>query len=195
MRLEVRWALAAAAAMSLGVMLAAPYARLIAPYYGAVDRLIATGRPWEILSVDVRPGKTNLSEELELWAFVRRDPQDRKPAAKVVGRVQIGEAVETPVVFWTLLLAWPAASRRQRAKRLLIGVPIFMGLEAITTACQLILPMAQASAMLGGEKDPVTAWDHWSRFLEAGGQFVVICGGAILAIAVADAYRVPTVLQ
>jgi hypothetical protein len=175
---------AATAALSLGVTLAAPYARLVAPYYGAVDHLIATGRPWEILSVDVRPGKSNLSEELELRAFVRRDPKDRNPAARVVGRVQIGEAVETPVVFWTLLLAWTAASRRQRVKRLLIGVPIFMGLEAITTACQLVLPMAQASAMLGGDQDPVTAWDHWSRFLEAGGQFVVICGGAILAIAV-----------
>jgi hypothetical protein len=87
------------------------------------------------------------------------------------------------MVFWPLLLVWPAISIRQRVTRLMIGVPVFFGLEAITTATQLILPMAQASAILAGDNDPVTGWDRWSRFLEAGGQFVVVCGGAILVSA------------
>jgi hypothetical protein len=179
-RPEFRGALAAAAAFTLGVTFAEPYARLAAPYYAAVDRLIATGHPWDIISVDVRPGKSNLSAELQLWAFVRRNPGDLNPAAKVLGHVQVGEVIETPMVFWTLLLLWPATTIRKRVLRLLVAVPAFLGLETITTATQLILPMAQASAMLVGDADPVTIWDRWSRFLEAGGQFVFASGFAIL---------------
>jgi hypothetical protein len=180
MRPEFRWTLAAAAALGLGVTFAKPYARLAAPYYAAVDRAIAAGHPWEISAVDVKEGISRLSAELQLHAFVRRHAEDPDPAARVIGRVQVGEAVETPVVFWTLLLVWPAASTRHRVVRLIVGIPAFLGLEAITTATQLILPMAQASAILAGDNDPVTAWDRWSRFLEAGGQFIVVCSGAVL---------------
>jgi hypothetical protein len=182
-RPEFRWPLAAAAAFGLGILFAQDYARVAAPYYAAVDRLIAAGRPWDITSVAVRPGKSNLSAELQLWAFVRRHQDDPHPAAKVVGHVQVGEVVETPMVFWTLLIAWPAVSARQRVLRLLLGIPVFLLVEAITTATQLIPPMAQASAMLGGDGNPVTGWDYWSRFLEAGGQFVVVCSAAIIVVA------------
>lgn len=185
MRPEYRWALGAAAAFAIGVTFAEPYARLTAPYYAAVDRLVAAGHPWDIISVDVRPGKSQLSAELQLWAFVRRHRYDLNPAAKVLGHVQVGEVVETPMVFWTLLLMWPAASIRQRLTRLAVGIPIFLALELITTATQLIVPMAQASAMLAGDPAPVTPWDHWSRFLEAGGGFVVATTGTLLAIATA----------
>jgi hypothetical protein len=185
MRPELHWASAAAAAFGLGMTFSQGYARLAAPYYVAVDRLIAAGHPWEITSIDVRPGKSNLSAELQLQAFVRRKRDDRNPAAKVIGRVQVGEVIETPMVFWTVLLAWPAASIRQRTMRIIVGVPAFLGLEAITTATQLILPMAQASAMLAGDNDPVTAWDRWSRFLEAGGGFVLSLFAALLTVALA----------
>jgi hypothetical protein len=180
MRPEFRWTLAAVAAFGLGAAFAEPYARLAAPYYSAVDRLIAMGHPWEIASVEVRPGKSSSSAELQLWAFVSRRPEDIDPAAKVQGRVQVGEVIETPLVFWTLLLVCPATSFRQRLLRLAIGVPVFLGLEAVTTAAQLIPPMAQASAILAGDKDPVTAWDYWSRCLEAGGQFVLACSAALI---------------
>lgn len=184
MRPESRWGLAAVAALAIGVTCAEPYARLAAPYYAAVDRLIALGRPWDIISVEVQPGKSHLSAELQLWAWVRRHAEDANPAAKVQGRVQVGEAVETPMVFWTLLLVWPAASIRQRITRLVIGIPAHLALEACTTATQLILPMAQASAMLAGDNEPVTGWDYWSRFLEAGGQFVLVGGAATLVASV-----------
>jgi hypothetical protein len=191
MRRELRWALAATAAFAVGVAFAEPYARLAAPYYAAVDRLIAIGRPWEIISVDVKPGKSNLSAEVQLWAFVRRHRGDPEPAAKVQGRVQIGESVETPVIFWTLLLVWPTASRRERILRYIVGIPVFLLLEAITTATQLIVPMAQASAILAGDNDPVTGWDQWSRFLESGGAFVVVTFGALLTIGIAIRTRIP----
>jgi hypothetical protein len=188
-RPEFRWTLSAAVALGVGVTFAKPYARLAAPYYGAVVRAIATGHPWEISSVDVKDGISRLSAELQLHAFVRRHAEDPNPAARVIGRVQVGEAVETPVVFWTILLAWPAASMRQRMVRVIAGVPAFLGLEAITTATQFILPMAQASAMLAGDNDPVTAWDRWSRFLEAGGQFIVVCAAAFIIATLTDARR------
>ncbi len=95
------------------------------------------------------------------------------------------------MVFWTLLLIWPAPSIRKRATRLLVGVPVFLGVEAITTATQLILPMAQASAILAGDNDPVTVWDRWSQFLEAGGQFAVACGAAIMVASLTSRMRLP----
>lgn len=182
MRPNIRRGLAAAAALAIGITCAARYAQLAAPYYAAVDRLIAAGHPWEITGVGVSPGKSKLSEELQMEGYVRRDMDAEKPDARVIGRVQVGEVIETPMVFWTLLLLWPATSIRQRAARLMIGVPVFLGLEAITTATQLALPLAQASAILAGDSDPVTACDHWSRFLEAGGQFVLICCGAFMVV-------------
>ena len=184
MRPELRWGLAAGVALALGVALAEPYARLAAPFYAAVDRRITLHRPWEITSIDVRPGKTNLTAELQLRADVFRYQGAPNRAAQVVGRVQVGEVIETPVVFWTLLLMWPAGSLRQRGVRLLSGIPIFFALEAVTTSTQLILPMAQASAILAGGPQPVTPWDRWSRFLEAGGQFALATGFAILVASV-----------
>ena len=164
--------------------LAQPYAHIAAPFYEAVDRLIAISHPWDITSVDVRPGRSNLSAEVQLWAFVRQHVDDPTPAARVVARVQVGEVVEGPMVFWAIVLAWPAVSIRARLLRSLVGIPVFLLVEAITTAAQLIVPMAQASAILGGDANPVTVWDYWSRFLEAGGQFALACSAAVMVVAI-----------
>lgn len=110
---------------------------------------LAAGHLREIVGVSVKPAKSRLTEELQLDGYVRRRMDSPDHVARVVGRVQIGEVVETPIVFWTLLL-------------------------------RVMLPLAQASALLAGDADPVTAWDRWSRFLEFGGQFVLACGAAII---------------
>jgi hypothetical protein len=170
-------------------MFTSQYAQLAAPYYAGVARLMATNHPWDVEAVGVGPGKSNLSAELQLQGYVRRHREDRAPAARVVGRVQIGEAIETPLLFWSALLMWPATSLRQRAARLVAGIPVWLGLEAITTASQLMLPMAQATAILAGDNDPVTGWDRWSRFLEGGGQFVIVCGCAIIVAAATSRRR------
>ncbi len=186
---ELRWTAAAIAALAIGIMCAESYARLAAPYYAAVSRMIAAGHPWVIDGVDVGPGKNPSAAELQVQADVYRQRGDAMPAAKVVGRVQVGEVIETPLVFWTLLLVWPAGSIRQRMMRLLVGLPVFLGLEAMTTATQLIYGIAWASAMVAGDPDPVTLWDHWSRFLEAGGQFVLTAGFALVVVAITSRAR------
>ena len=185
MRREWRWAIAAAAAFMVGATCAEGYARLAAPYYAAVDRLIAEMRPWTIDEVVVANDPRDHGAVLRLTGEVRRQTDDPTPAAKVVSRIQVGEAVETPIVFWTLLLMWPAATSRQRWAYLAIGVPVFLGLEAITTACQLVHSMAAASAIVAGESDPLTLWERWSRFLEAGGRFVLELAAALVTIALA----------
>jgi hypothetical protein len=181
-RPEIRLALAAAAALAIGVACGEPYARLAAPYYAAVARLLSVGHPWTIVSVEVKPGTKSPSPELQLVGDVRRRTKDLHAAGRIISHVQVGEAVETPVVFWTLVLLWPAISRRQLLLRLAIAIPVFLGLEAITTAIQLMHSMAEVSAILAGEIDPVTFWEHWSRFLEGGGQFVLASGFAILVL-------------
>ena len=107
----------------------------------------------------------------------------------VENRVQVGEAIETPVIFWCLLLAWPAQTVRQRLTRLAVGIPVFLALEGVTTACQLVYSLARASAILAGEESPLTLWDRWSRFLEAGGRFVVEVSAALITVGVASSTR------
>ena len=45
----------------------------------------------------------------------------------------------------------------------------------------------EASAMLAGEIDPLTAWEQWSRFLESGGRFALELCAALLAVALSAA--------
>ena len=190
MRREWRWAIVIAAAFAMGATCAEGYARLTAPYYDTVAQLIAELHPlWRIMSVTVVEDEAHHGAYLRFSGEVRRQRSDVMPAAQVIGRVQVGEAIQTPLVFWTLLLLWPAASVRQRLRYLALGVPVFLCLEAVTTAVQLVHSMAEASAILGGDKDPVTLWERWSRFLEAGGQFAVDAGAALLTIAVVGSTR------
>jgi hypothetical protein len=185
MRTELRWIGAAVAALIIGSTCAKGYARLASPYFVAVGRVIALGHPWTIVSVDVRPAQSGPGSVLLLVGDVRRRPDDAMPAARVLARVQVGEVVETPMVFWTLLLLWPAASRRERVQRCVVAVPVFLGLEAITTAVQLMHNFPEVSALLAGERDPITLWERWSRFLEAGGRFVIEVCAVLLAVTIA----------
>lgn len=182
---EVWWAGIAMAVLAVASTCAEGYARLALPYYAAVDRWIADGHPWDIVSIDVQRSDVGPGAVLKLVADVRRQSGDERPGARVISRIQVGEAVETPAVFWTVLLLWPAASVRQRLIRLAVGLPIFFGLEAATTAVQLIHSLPEASALLAGEKDPLTLWERWSRFLEAGGRFVVEVSGVLLTVVIA----------
>jgi hypothetical protein len=185
MRRELRCVGAAIAVLVVASICAQGYARIACRYYAALDRFIAIGHPWDILSVAVEPSDVSPGSVLRLVADVRRQAVDRYPAARVVVRVQVGEVVETPLVFWTMLLLWPAASVAQRAARCVVGLPIFLGLELVTTAIQLIHTLPEASALLAGQKDPITWWERWSRFLEGGGRFVVEVCAALLTIATA----------
>jgi hypothetical protein len=191
MRPELRWGLAALVALAIGVTCAESYARFAVPYYAAIARLIAAGHPWTIVSVDVKPGAKSPSPELQLVGDVRRTPADPRPAGRIISHIQVGEAVETPVVFWTLVLLWPAGSLRQRLLHIAVGIPLFFGLEAITTGIELMHAMAEVSAILAGEMQPLTLWERWSRFLEAGGRFVVEIGAALLTIATCQRERNP----
>ena len=115
MRRALIWALAACAALALGAdPRAQSYARFAAPYYEAVTRLIALGHPWKILTVEVQPGEVSPGSALTLTAEVREHALDAQPAASVASHVNVGEVVQTPLIFWTLLLLSPAASGRQR---------------------------------------------------------------------------------
>ena len=182
MRAELRWGLIALGALAIGSACAEGYARLASPYYAAVARFIAGGHPWNIVAVGVRPGDAGQGAALTLVGDVWRRADDARPAAIVVARVNVGAVIEAPIVFWTLLLFWPAACVRQRLMRCLVGIPIFLGLESITTVAQLLRDLPQVSAMLAGARDSLTLLDRWSRFLETGGRFALPVCAALLAI-------------
>ncbi|MGO9803409.1 MAG: hypothetical protein ACLPTM_02710 [Steroidobacteraceae bacterium] len=187
MRPEWRFTVAAIGALAVGAVCAEPYARLAAPYYAAVDRLIAMAHPWTIERVAVTTDPKSPGVVLRLIGEVRRQRSDLKPEAIAVSRVQVGTVIETPIVFWTLLLAWPAASARQRWIRLAVGVAVFLGLEAVTTATLLLYPVADVSSRLThDEADPLSLWGRWTRFLEAGGTFAVAAAAALVTVAVSS---------
>jgi hypothetical protein len=182
MRREWTWLLAITVAFLLGSICGTGYARLATPYYTAVTQAIAAWYPWRIVEVTVTQDDANHTTILRLTGEVRRSRAARRPAARVVSRVQVGEVIETPLVFWTLVLLWPARTARQRVWRVAAGFPIFLVLEDVTTGCQLVHPLAEASALLAGEQDPTTVWEHWSRFLEAGGRFGLEVAAALFVV-------------
>jgi hypothetical protein len=187
MRPEWRLGIAAAAILAAGAFCAGPYARLATPYYETVDRLLVFGHPWSIREVAVTPDRDGRGTVLRLIGEVRRQREDAQPAAIVVTRLQVGEVIEAPLVFWTLLLLWPAASGRARWTRLAVGAAVFLGLEALTTAVQLLHSMAGASALLVHADARLTIWERWSRFLEAGGDFALAVAAALTTLAAANA--------
>lgn len=187
MRPEWRWGLAFAAALALAALGARSYARLAAPAYLSIARVLAAGRPWRILSVEVSDPPAAAGAVLRLTGLVYETTGSARPLFRMVGKLQAAAAVEAPLIFWTVLGLWPVQGPRQRIVALALGLPVFVGLETATTVCQLMNPLAWASAVLAGEHDPVTAWEHWSRFLEDGGRPVLALGAAALTAGLAAA--------
>jgi hypothetical protein len=185
MRREARWALVAAAALAIGTIGAESYARLLTPYYVAVSRLIAHRHPWTITGVDIAKDTKGPGNVLRLKGLFRERESDPAPAGEIVSQLQVAAVAESPVIFWTVLAVWPVASVRRRLGILLLGIPVFLGLEAATTVCQLLSPFAYGSAVLAGDPNPLTWWDRWSHFLENGGRIALAVTAATLAVAAA----------
>jgi hypothetical protein len=182
MRPELRWFLVLAIVLSAGALSAESYVRRAAPAYQAAANLLADSHPWRIVSVSVTPGHGSPSPELTLVGVVRLNEDARSPGAVVVDRVQVGEVAEGPIVYWTLLLLWPAKARRERLARIALGLPVFVALESMTTFFQLTYALFDTSAELAGNHSPVTLWDRWSRLLESGGRFAIEVAAALVAI-------------
>jgi hypothetical protein len=188
MRREWRWILAAGLALTVGAVGAKSYARLATPYYMVAARWIALGHPWEVINIDVVQSNSGPGAILRLtgaiWVFtVREGADDSQPAARLISKLQVAAVAESPLVFWTLLFLWPLQSYRQRLVLLALAIPVFLCLETATTVCQLLNPLAYGSAVLAGDPDPITGWERWSRFLEAGGRVVLALTAALLTIA------------
>jgi hypothetical protein len=186
MRRESRWALAALIALALGATCAEPYARFALPYYRVVATAIARFHPWRVVSVEVVQDPSSHSAVLRLTGEVRQHREDARPLALVTSSAQVGEVIETPLVYWALLLMWPATTRGARLRFLALGIPVYLALEAVTTPIQLVYSMARATAILAGGS-PLTIWERWSRFLEAGGRFALETVAAFVTVALASA--------
>lgn len=184
MRREWWWAIAASTILALSAAGAQSYVTLVAPYYAVAARWIARGHPsWEVVDVNVAPGASGRGAIVRLRGTVRERAEDRRPAMRLISKLQVAAVMEAPVVFWLLLVLWPLRSYRDRLWLLALGVPVFLCLEAATTVCQLLNPLAYGSAALAGHADEITAWERWSRFLEAGGRAALALLAALLTIA------------
>jgi hypothetical protein len=185
MRSEYRWALAFTAGLGFAVLGAKPYARLAAPCYEAVASMLALGHPWDVVSVEVAEPPGNVGALLRLRGLVYESSASLTPSFRMTGKLQVAAAAQSPLIFWTVLVLWPAGTLRRRVTTLGLGLPAFVLLEAATTVCQLMNPLAYASAVLAGTRDPVTVWECWSRFLEDGGRAGLALVAAVLTAAAA----------
>jgi hypothetical protein len=185
-RLEWRWLVVVAAALTMGALGATSYAQAMAPFYRAAASWVARGRPWIISEVEVSHQDGRPGTFLRLHGEARKSADAARPAALLATRIQVGAVVEGPLIFWTLLLLWPAASGRRRLALIVCGIPVCLALETSTTVCQLLNGFAEGSALLAGASNPLTAWERWSRFLESGGRDVVAVCAALFTIAVAS---------
>lgn len=184
MPLKVRLLTGSVLVILLGGIAGELYASCAAPLFALLTRWLVHGHPWQVLSVDLISSGADHGRALRLTASVHRHLGD--PGALVVQRLQIGEVIETFAVFWPMLLLWPTGSGRQRLSRCLVGIPVYLLLEAATTAVQLVHNLPQAAAMLEGESDPLTVWERYSRFLEQGGRFAIEVCGALIAVSIAN---------
>ncbi len=182
MRRESLWIIAAVAALAVGAIGAKSYAILAARYYTVAAHWISLGHPWEVVNIDVVPSSSGAGAILRLTGTVREGVDDKHPAAWVVSKLQVASVVQSPLVFWILLLLWPVQSYRERLRVLALGIPVFLCLETATTVCQLLNPLAYGSAVLGGDPDPITWWERWSRFLESGGRVSLALGAALITV-------------
>jgi hypothetical protein len=183
MRRELGWALIGAAALAIGTIGAEPYVRVLSPYYLSVGRWIARGHPWTISDVEIGADINGPGSVLRMTGTIRRRDVESEPVYRIVSRLQVAAVAESPVIFWTVLAVWPLGSARRRLGALLLGIPVFLGLEAATTVCQLLNGWAYGAEVLAGNENTLTSWEHWSRFLENGGRLAVALGAAILTVA------------
>jgi len=179
---RTRVAIVVAAVLASGALGAEHYARLIAPYYAIAARCIAAPRPWTVTDLRVVDDDRSPGIVLRLQGAVRATPSDTAVAATTVSRMHVGAVIETPLVLWTVLALWPVSTPRMRWRLLAAGIPLWVALEILATVVPLLGPLAAASAVLAGAADPLTLWDHWSRFLETGGRFALpLAAGMLLA--------------
>jgi hypothetical protein len=180
----MRWGIAALAALALGALFADQYTAWLSPYYGAVTRMLASGHPWSIEQVQLEPGRDGTSA-LTLRATVRLAADKRRPNAAVVEQLRSGLVIQTAMVFWLVLLAWPTRLVRQRPLRVLCALPVYLLLEIVTTGVQLIHGLPGIAQLLRGNAYRTTTLDYWAAFLEEGGRIVLAIVAALLALQLA----------
>ena len=197
MRRELRWLLLAGGCLLAGAFGAQAYATRAAPAYRHAVIWLTRGLPWSVRDIEVSPDPPHPGIFLRLHGEVRPVMPGAGTAATasaadsrvahLVTRVQVGAAVEAPLIFWMMLLAWPAATARRRAALLLTGIPIYGCLELLTTVSQLLSGFSAGAAALAGHSEANTPLESWSRFLESGGRDVLAVGAALITAALSAA--------
>jgi hypothetical protein len=190
-RRELAVALVALAALAIGAVGAGTYARLALPYYRLASRLLVSGHPWTVTSLNVVRDRGSPGVVLLLTGNVRTSAAAPEIAAAIVSRLHVGAAIEAPLVFFSVLALWPASSRGQRWRMIAAAIPVWLALEVVSVVVPLLEPMASASAILAGDPDPLTLWERWSRFLEAGGRFALAAACALATLALTARGRGP----
>lgn len=193
MRLERRLPLVGLFALAAAAGAAGPYARSMAPYYVAVARTMAAGRPWEISAISVGADARGAGTVIRLTGTVRRARADAAPAAVVVGKLHAGAALQLPLIYWTVVLSWALGSRPRCVQLIASAVPMLLLLEAGSTVAELLNAFADASRALGSEATGMAAaWAGWVAFLESGGRIALAVAGALFVAGVGLQRRLPS---
>jgi len=177
-------ALAGAAVLAAGPWLAAPYARLVAPFHAALAEFAAgPAGGWRVERAGLRPALRGPGEVLAVTATLWSPAPAARPIAVVESTLGVDAALLAPATFAALLAGWPARGRRERLLRLGAGLALWPLLEGLTNGCQLLAPLYEAHGLVAAAPHAAPLWLAWSEVLEAGGRLAVAGALALLVLA------------
>ncbi len=180
-----RLAILGSVLLALGGLIAPGYARVAVPYYQFTAQLIASSQGWYVDRVQIVDSVPGHPRTLQLVGRVYDPTLHRHGFATVTGVIQIAAVLQGPLVFIGVVLLLPAGSWREWRRRLLLGLPVLLLLDALTTVLSLLHAFAEANAIYMGEATPTTPWEIWTRVLESGGRIALAGLGGLATVGLA----------
>lgn len=175
----------ALAALAAGAYCAGAATRFVAPLVALLLQTVGQTEHWLSVVIGFETGAGVRGLVLKLTALIPDPARGPAGGAMVIATVTSGAQMQILVSFWSVLLALPAASWRERLATTCAGVPLSLCLMTLAAACQLLAPCYATMSMMTERSDAVTLWERASNLLESGGRVVLsaVAAGLVMALA------------
>lgn len=112
-----------------------------------------------------------------------------RPGQTLIALIHVMHVLVPVVILYSLLVAWPIETIRQRVQSLVLGVPISLVILAFTTPCLLaghieIQLMSLLRSRGGAPDEPFLL--TWMVFIEMGGRWLFPVAGAVVSVAISQ---------
>lgn len=163
-RLALAWAMLLAALLRWGEH----YIALFLPLYREVIGVLAPDYRILKLVTDSVEGRI----EIVVYTLA----SDGTPQRLLTAWSSLGDALQHPLLLFSLLLAWPLSGLREALSRLALALPLLMLLEALGVPLALLGSLAQVDGAT------LALLDGWLRLLNNGGSWALSIVAALVVI-------------